>query len=278
MSTRDHYIRQGSVVSPARHSPTRDVKAITRPPGIRLADCELTYLERAPIDLQRARSQHRAYESALRQFGIDVLSLPADDDHPDACFVEDTAVLLGQLAVMLRPGAASRRGEIEPIARVLGATHDLRRIEAPGTIDGGDVLQADHALYIGVTDGGRTNREGAEALRVIAMQAGYDVHVVPFHGCLHLMSAVSYLGDRSVIIDRRCVDAASFSPLRAIDVAPNEPQGANVLDIGDALLVAASAPKTATALRKRRYTVHSLDISEFEKAEAGLTCLSLLVK
>jgi dimethylargininase len=254
------------------------VKAITRPPGVRLAECELTYLDRQPIDIERARAQHRAYESALRHFGVDVQSLPVDDDYPDGCFVEDTAILLGETAVLTRPGAASRRGEIESMASVLGATHDLRRIEAPGTLDGGDVLQADHALYVGVTEGGRTNREGAEALRAIATRAGYDVHIVPFHGCLHLMSAVSYLGDRAVIVDRRFVEPTLFASYRVVDVAPDEPQGANVLDVGDALLVPASAPRTATALRKRRYTVQSVDISEFEKAEGGLTCLSLLVK
>ncbi len=245
---------------------------------MRLADCELTFLERSPIDLDRARSQHRAYELALRQFGVHVQSLPADDEHPDACFVEDIAIMLGEVAVLTRPGAPSRRGEVEPMAKILAGTHELRHIGAPGTLDGGDVLQADDTIYIGVTDGGRTNLEGAEALRGIASQAGYDVHIVPFHGCLHLMSAASHLGNDAAIVDRRCVDVTSFPTLHPIDVADGEPQGANILDIGSALFVPSSAPKTAAILLKRGYSVHSLDISEFEKAEAGLTCLSLLVK
>jgi dimethylargininase len=253
------------------------MRAITRPPGIRLADCELTHLERVPIDLERAREQHRAYQRALRELGAEVVSLAPDDEHPDACFVEDTAVILGDVAVITRPGALSRRAEVEPIAEVLGEWLELRRIEAPGTLDGGDVLHVDRTLFIGITPGGRTNAAGADALRAFASAAGFDARAIPFRGCLHLKTAVSFLGDEAVLIDPACVDPAVFGSLRRIEMDPGDPLRASALRIADTLLVPMSAPGSADRLRRAGYRVQQLDISEFEKAEAGLTCLSLLL-
>jgi dimethylargininase len=252
--------------------------AITRAPGTSLARCELTYLERRSIDIDRALDQHRRYREILRSLGVTVVSLPAADSLPDACFVEDTALVLDEVAILANPGAESRRGEIDAIASALAPYRRSERVESPATFDGGDVLRIGRTIYVGLASRlARTNDAGVEAIRRIAAPLGYDVRAVPFHGCLHLQSAVTQVGPSTVILNPDWIDAAAFMPFTVVRVADGEPHGANTLRVGETVLMPMSAPSTAARLRLLDYHVECLDISEFEKAEAGVTCLSILL-
>ncbi|MGH7679351.1 MAG: dimethylarginine dimethylaminohydrolase family protein, partial [Gemmatimonadaceae bacterium] len=223
--------------------------AITRSPATSLANCELTYLEREPIDVPVALEQHRRYEGLLRFLKLEVKTLPADEAFPDSCFVEDTALVLDDVVVLANPGVESRRGEIDAIAPVLAGYRPIERIAAPATFDGGDILVVNRTIYVGVADRvRRTNPEGAEAIRRLAEPRGYEVRTVPFDGCLHLLSAVTQVGSRSVLLNPDWVDPAAFAPLNVVRVPTDEPKGANTLRIGETVLMPASAPATAARL------------------------------
>lgn len=250
--------------------------ALTRPVPASIAHCELTHLEREPIDIAVARRQHGEYEEALRSLGCDVRRLPAIDDHPDSVFIEDTALVLDECAVITRPGAASRRGEVRGVAEVLAALRPLARIEAPGTLDGGDVLRVGQRLYVGSST--RSNAEGASQLAHALAPHGYTVARVPMRDCLHLKTAASTLPDARVLTDPRCVDASSFDGAPAMHVHPDEPQGANVLVVDDVVMVPVSAPRTRDLLAAAGYATLTIDASELAKAEGGLTCCSLLLR
>ena len=226
-----------------------------------------------PIDIARAREQHRAYEACLAELGVQVISLPAEADYPDAVFVEDTAIVLDEIAVMTRPGAASRRGESESVARALAPYRTLRWLREPATLDGGDVMLAGKTLYVGVT--ARSNAAGIGQLAAEVEPFGYHVRPVIVQGCLHLKSACSYIGD-AVLVHRPWVDDAAFAGVKLVDVP--EECGANVLMIGETVLVPASAPKTAELLRGMGRQVRLLDNSELMKAEGALTCCSLIFR
>ncbi|MEO8593327.1 MAG: arginine deiminase-related protein [Candidatus Solibacter sp.] len=246
-------------------------KAITRAVSPSMDACELTFLKREAIDIERAQQQHRAYENCLRELGVDVISLAAEAEYPDAVFVEDAAIVLNEVAVMTRLGAASRRGESESLARALAPYRALRWMREPAMMDGGDVLLAGKTLYVGVT--ARSNAAGIAQLAAEAEPFGYHVQPVAVHGCLHLKSACSFIGD-AVLIYRPWVEAAAFAGLRLVDAA--EESGANVLDVGGAILVASTAPRTAEVLSGMGRQVRVLDNSELMKAEGALTCCSLL--
>jgi dimethylargininase len=252
--------------------------AITRAPSASLTRCELTYLERRPIDIDVALEQHRRYCDVLRSLGVSVVSLPADDSLPDACFVEDAALVLDEVAILANPGAESRRGEIDTIGHALEPYRRIERVTSTATFDGGDVLRVGHTIYVGRASRlARTNDAGVEAIRGIAAPLGYDIRAVPFDGCLHLQSAVTQVGPSTVIINPDWIDAAAFKPLTVVPVPAGEPHGANTLRVGATVLMPMSAPSTAATLRSLDYRVECLDISEFEKAEAGVTCLSILL-
>ena len=235
--------------------------------------CELTFLRREPIDVGRARQQHADYEACLRELGLDVISLPAEPLYPDAVFVEDPAIVLDEVAVMTRLGAESRRGESNSLAHALSPFRTLYWMSEPATMDGGDVLLAGKTLYVGVTS--RTNAAGIRQLAEAVERFGYHVRPVAVHGCLHLKSACSYAGD-TVLLYRRWVDVEVFAGLRVVDVP--EESGANVLDVGDAVLVSSAAPRTAELLSGMGRQVKVLDNSELMKAEGALTCCSLVFK
>ena len=250
------------------------VHAITRPPCSALAGCALTYLERQPIDVGRALAQHASYVAALQTCGVTVEVLPALEDLPDAVFVEDTAVIVDECAVITRPGIDSRRPEVESIARALTRHRPTVRITAPGTLEGGDVLRVGRTLFVGQTL--RTNAHGTRQLRDALAPHGYEVLPAEPNGCLHLKSAVSWIGDETVLVNPAWVDVGLFGRWQCVPVAPGEPFAANALRIGEVVHVAASAPRTRTKLEALGFATVSLDISEFEKAEAALTCLSIL--
>ena len=240
-----------------------------------ISKCELTHLERTPIDIAVARAQHDEYEQTLRRLGCVVERIEPADDLPDSVFVEDTAVVLDEIAVVTRPGAPSRRGESPAVERALRRYRPIHRMTEPAAMDGGDVLRVGRAIYVGISS--RTNEEGARQLAAAVAPFGYTVECVRVGGCLHLKSAVTEVGDGIVVCNPEWVDARTFKACEAIAVDAREPFAANVLRIGQSLVCAKAYPRTADALRARGYDVHLVDASELAKAEAGVTCCSLII-
>jgi dimethylargininase len=249
--------------------------AVTRPVSSSFGNCELTHVARTPIDVGLAARQHAAYERALESVGCAVHRLKAEADLPDAVFVEDAAVVLNRAAVVTRPGAASRRPEVDTVADALAAWRPIVRVEAPGTIDGGDVLTIGQRIWVGSSS--RTNTSGFEQLREVADPLGYRVARVQVDGCLHLKSAVTEVDPETVIINRRWIDPAAFDGFRLIDVDEREPHAANVLRVGEHLIFPAAFPRTAERLDRLGVHLALVDVSEIAKAEGAVTCCSIIV-
>ena len=250
--------------------------AITRGVSATIDACELTHVTRTPIDVARAREEHAAYESALAALGCEIRRIPADDRYPDAVFIEDTAIVLEELAVITRPGAESRRGEVDVVAAVLGEHRTLVRIEAPATIDGGDVLQLDDVLYVGRTP--RTNDEGIAQLRELIAPYGYRVIGVDVDGCLHLKSAVTRVGANALLMNRCWISPSIFDGWRIIDVDESEPAAANALRIGESVIYPEELPRTRRKLEAEGIEVIAVPAGELAKAEGGVTCCSLAIR
>jgi dimethylargininase len=250
--------------------------ALTRPVGRSIARCALSFLERTPIDLGAARQQHEAYERALVSLGCVVHRLPAADDLPDGVFVEDAAVVLDEIGIVTRPGAASRRAEVPTVARALAELRPLAVIEAPATLDGGDVLRVGRTLFVGQS--GRTNAEGIESLKGIAEPLGYRVIPVELDGCLHLKSAASWLGRERLLVDPARVALERFSGMDLVHVPEDETPAANVLVLGNTAIIAAGFPRTRELLEESGLNCIPVVITELAKAEGGLTCCSLIVE
>jgi dimethylargininase len=250
--------------------------ALTRDISPEIVRCELTHLVRVPIDLSRARSQHQAYERALAALGCTVERLPADIGMPDSVFIEDTAVVVDEVAVVTRPGAMARRVEIPAVADWLAGHRELALIEAPGTLDGGDVLIVGRAVFAGLSR--RSNRDGIAQLRQHLAPFGYETTAVAVDGCLHLKSAVTALSDDTVLVNRAWVDAAPFSRFEIVEVEPQEPFAANVLRAPKGLLYASAFPRTLARLAARGLAVSVVDNSELAKAEGAMTCGALLIR
>lgn len=251
------------------------MQAITRKPSAAISRCALTYLERQLIDYPKAVAQHAAYVAALEGCGVRVRVLPADERLPDSVFVEDTAVVVDECAVLTRPGIESRRGEVEAIAGVLEELRPTVRITEPGTLEGGDVLRVGRSFFVGQTP--RTNAEGTRQLAGALEPHGYEVIPATPQGCLHLKSAVTFIGGETVLVNPEWIDVALFDRWQCVPIAAGEPFAANALLVGDIVHVAASAPATRRKLDALGFQTRTLDTSEFEKAEAALTCLSLLL-
>jgi dimethylargininase len=249
--------------------------AFTRAVSPLLRHCELTHLTREPIDAARAVTQHEAYEAALRDLRLAVRRIAPAPDHADGVFVEDAAVILEDLAVIARPGAASRRGEVEGVAAALAPFRPLARMPAPCTLDGGDVLVAGRTLFVGAT--GRTNAAGHAWLRETLEPRGYDIRVVPVSGCLHLKTAVTRVGPGAFLLNPAWVRTDAFAGATLIPVDPAEPYAANALVVGSTVLMADGAARTRERLESRGFVVRVMEISELAKAEAGVTCCSLVV-
>ena len=239
-----------------------------------MSRCELTHLSRTPIDIGRAREQHARYAAALASLGCTIVELDEEPDLPDSVFVEDTAVVLDEVAVLTRPGAASRRPEVESVARALSRWRPCVRIEPPGTLDGGDVMVVGRGLYVGRS--GRSNDAGIAGLAEIARPYGYRTIPVPVSGCLHLKSAVTCLDPETLLVNDSWVNRADLPDMRFVAVAPDEPHAANALRIGHTLLHAASAPGTSERLMAAGFQVVPVDVSEMEKAEGAVTCCSVI--
>jgi dimethylargininase len=252
------------------------IVALTREPARALDACELTYRERESIDAALAARQHSAYCDALRACGARVLTLPRVDELPDSVFVEDTAIVLDEIAVLTRPGVESRRGEVALIESEVARLRPVVKVEAPATLEGGDVMRVGRKLYVGLSP--RTNAEGAEALRRFAAPHGYEVVTVELRGCLHLKTGCSALDDATVLVNPEWVDARAFEGHEVVAVDPAEPWAANLLRVGDSVCVSTAFPRTAELLRTRGYDVREVEVSEFAKAEGGMTCMSLLFR
>ena len=248
--------------------------AITRAVSPAIVNCELTFLDRRPIDLEKAREQHRAYEQLLASLGVEVISLPEEPALPDSMFVEDPAIVLDELAVILPLGTAARRHEAASLAKAHEKFRKIAQITPPGSLEGGDVLRIDRTLYVGIST--RTNAEGIRQLTELLAPHNYQLIAVPVTGCLHLKSAVTYLGRNTLLANRAWFDPAPLTGYTWIDVAPEEPHAANALALNNTVIFPASFLRTRTRIEAAGFHVTSLDISELQKAESGLTCSSLL--
>jgi dimethylargininase len=246
--------------------------AITREVSRTLGDCVVTFLERSPIDVAKAMAQHRGYVSVLGELGARVISLEADAQYPDGVFVEDPAIVLDELAVICRLGAESRRGEAASLAAAIAPFRELKWIREPATIEGGDVVRIGRELFVGLSK--RTNREGVLQLDRIVTPFGYRVTAVEVRGCLHLKSACCSIGDSSVLINRGWIDDAAFAGYRMIEVA--EEWAADVLRMGDTVVMPEGFPRTRERLERSGFGTRAIDVSELQKAEAGVTCMSLI--
>lgn len=250
--------------------------AITREVSRSIVNCELTHLAPTPIDVERARAQHEQYRSALRALGLEVVFLPEEPDLPDSVFVEDAAVVLDEVAVLTRPGADSRKPEVESIARALGPYRELLRVTSPATLDGGDVLVIGKKIWVGQTL--RSNAAAVEQLQVLLRRFGYAVMGVPVTACLHLKSGVSQAAEDALLINPAWVDKSYFEGFRLIEVDPSEPYAANALLIGGTLIHPSAHGRTRTRLEAAGRRVVPVDADELAKAEGGVTCCSLVFK
>lgn len=252
--------------------------AITRLPSPRMNECELSFAPRLPIDIERAKTQHAEYRAMLERSGADVTVLSASAELPDCVFVEDTAVVLDEVAIIASPGAASRRPEAEDMAEALRPHRPLEWVRLPGTLDGGDVLHVGRTLLAGLS--GRTNGEGIAALDEIAVPRGYRVWPIGIRECLHLKSACTALDERTLLANPEWIEPDALRGLadryRIISIPASEPFAADVLRIGSHICLPAAHRQTAELIAQLGYEVVTVDLSEFAKAEGGVTCLSIL--
>ena len=248
--------------------------AITRGVSPAIVHCELSFIDRQPIDLVRARQQHQTYEVLLAKLGARVVSLLAEPDLPDSMFVEDPAIVLDEIAVILPLGTESRRTEAASLAKALSEYRKLAHVALSGTLEGGDVLRIGRKLFVGLTR--RSNAEGIRQLAEIVEPYRYEVISVSVTGCLHLKSAVTQIAENTLLANRAWFDTSRFAGYDWIDVDPAEPHAANALALGGTVIFPASCPRTRGRIGSLGYQVTPLDISELQKAESGLTCSSLL--
>ena len=248
--------------------------ALTRGVSPALGACELTWIPRQTIDIALAVEQHHAYERALSELGLHVISLPAEPDMPDAMFVEDPILVLDEVAVPTRMGAESRRTEGESLAAAVAPFRPLRCLREPATLEGGDVMRIGRDLFVGLSS--RTNKAGIAQLEAVVEEFGYRVHSVEVRGCLHLKSACCSLGDGKILANPEWLDADALQSFEIVPVPADEPGAANVLRIGNTVLMPSCFPHTEAMLRAGGLKVRTVDISELIKAEAAVTCSSVV--
>jgi dimethylargininase len=248
--------------------------AITRAVSPAINQCELTHIARSPIDYERAVEQHHQYEAALKSLGIVVHSLPAEPDLPDSVFVEDTALVLDECAIITRPGADSRKPEIDSIVAALKPYRQLHFIQTPGTVDGGDILRVGKTIYVGLTT--RSNQSAIDQMQEYLQPYGYAVKGVVVTGVLHLKSAVTQVKVDTLLVNPAWVNKDDFAGIKFIEVDPSEPQGTNAVMIGDAIIYSSSYPLTQKRLEAAGIRVVNVDADEVAKAEGAVTCCSLI--
>ena len=250
--------------------------AITRQISSRFNECEITHIERTPIDLNIARAQHEAYVHALGGLGCQVIELPEETELPDSVFVEDTAFILPEVAVITRPGADSRKPEVASIIPALSPYRPLLHVAAPATVDGGDVLVAGKQIFVGMST--RSNREAVTQLNTLLEDFGYKVWGVELRDCLHLKTAVTRVNDQTLLINKNWVDPSNFPGYDLIEIDASEPFAANCLPIRGKIIYPTTFPKTRKLLENKGYSITPVDLSELAKAEGAVTCCSLIVE
>jgi dimethylargininase len=248
--------------------------AITRAVSGALARCELTHLDRTPIDVERARSQHAAYEDALRTLGCRVEQLSELPEHGDSVFVEDTAIVLDEIAVLTRPGAVSRRGEVDAIAPALAPYRSIVHLRAPATLDGGDVLRLGRRVFVGLSS--RSNRAAVDELAAILAPHAYSVEGVELGACLHLKTAVTEVAPGVVLANPQWIDPSVLGDVEALEVDPAEPFAANAIAFAGRLLYPLAFPRTADRLKRHGLDLLTVEVDELAKAEGAVTCCSLI--
>jgi dimethylargininase len=250
--------------------------AITHVPSPNIQRGERTFVEETEVDYELALRQHAAYRDALHRCGATIIVLDVNRTMPDCVFVEDTAIVLDEVAVLMSPGAESRREEPAGIEPTLRQFRDVKRVKRPSTIDGGDVVVSGKSVYVGASP--RTNAEGISALRDIVAPLGYSVTGVPVHGCLHLKTACSALPDGRFLVNAEWIDVSALPRTRLVDVPRSEPWAGDVLVVGDRIIVSDAFPRTCTLLEELDFAPFPVSVSEFAKVEGGVTCLSLVFR
>jgi len=248
--------------------------AVTHAPSPSFNECQLTFLNRQPIAVPLAVQQHQNYCEALREEGLEVITLSVNSHLPDCAFVEDAALVLDEIAIICSPGTPARQGEIGGIVKVLSKFRRLERIPLPATLEGGDVLRIGRKLYVGRTT--RTNALGIAALRQKVAKFGYEVVPVGVRGALHLKTACTALNSDTLLLNPAWIDPTIFKGFKIIEVAAEESFAANTLPLPPRVFMNAAYPLTIARVEREGIQVLPIDISEFSKAEAGLTCLSLV--
>ena len=249
--------------------------ALTRQPAPSLCRCEVTHVESRPIDFALAQRQHRCYGQALQGQGVNVMTLPSDHSFPDSVFVEDNAIIFDEAAVLTSMGVVSRRGEPNLMKSVLSEYRPIVQVSPPAMIEGGDVIRLGKALFVGRSR--RTNQAGIEILREIAKPWGYKVYPIEVNGCLHLKTACSPLNHDTFLVNPLWINIEALQRYHVLSVSEIEPFAANVLSVEHRVLASASHPRTNEMIEALGYDVTALNISEFMKAEGGVTCLSLII-
>lgn len=250
------------------------ITAIVRPISASIANCELTHIDREPINLERARAQHQQLLETLADLGATIEELPLLDDQPDAVFVEDTAIVLDEIAVITRPGAVIRRGELATVSQALARHRKIARLRAPATLDGGDVIVNGRTIFVGLTS--RSNGDGIAQLQEITRPWGYVVKGIRVTGCLHLKSAVTRIAADTYVGNPDFYDSAAMGGTH-VAIAKGEHAAANACLVNDTLIFPAGNPTTEARLRDAGFDLRIVAADELEKAEGAITCCSLLI-
>lgn len=248
--------------------------AIVRTPSSSMLHGLTTSAHLGKPDYEQALIQHQKYINALTQCNVEVTVLPAIEQFPDSCFVEDVAVLTNSYSLLTRPGATSRQGEVKEIESTLHCFFkQSNRISAPGTLEGGDILQVENHFFIGLSN--RTNEEGAQQMMRSLSQQGYTASIIPLKEFFHLKTGVSYLGNETILVCGELINHPAFSSLKQIIIEPIEAYAANCIAVNGTILMAQGHPKTHKAIKDLGFPIIELDMSEFRKIDGGLSCLSL---
>ncbi len=249
--------------------------AITRKISPRFNDCEITHIDRTPIDLDIARAQHREYINALKTLGCEIIELAEEPELPDSVFVEDAAFILPEVGVITRPGADSRKPETETVAKALSLHLPLLHVTEPATVDGGDVLILGKNIYIGLST--RSSPAAITQLQSLLDNYGYKVTGVQMHDCLHLKTAVTRVDDNTLLINKNWTDIHHFRDFKLIEIDASEPYAANCLPINGSIIYPTSFPKTRARLETDGYKITPVTVDELAKAEGAVTCCSLII-
>ncbi len=248
--------------------------AITREVNAAIGSCELTFLPRVEVDADLAVLQHQHYQSALSSLGCEIIIVPTEPGLADSVFIEDTAIVLDEIAVLCRPGATTRRAEVAGVERILKQHRSLASIMPPGTLDGGDLLRINKVIYAGLST--RSNKSGIDQLRSIVADYGYSVKTVKTAKCLHLTSAVTEVAPNLLLINSDWVNPSNFRNFELIEVDNEEAHAANALVVGPSLIYPSSFPRTLEKMAALGIDVTVVDVSELQKAEGAVTCCALV--